>query len=145
MVHTHSVLVHVDANDVDLSAPQIAQGAGKTERFDDRGVALLQQDFVDEFDPLAGAGRDQDIVNRGIDATVLSQLFDQELAQRKDALRATRKVVHGNVPWIAAEHPGGRLDKSLGGYHVRVAMTADEVVPGVTAPRRRRGRQVPVE
>ena len=82
MVHPHPVLIHVYADDVDLPAPQIAQGAGEAERLDDGRVALLQQDFIDEFDRLTGAGGDQHVVNCRVDPAMLPQLFDQELAQR---------------------------------------------------------------
>ena len=145
VVHAHAVIVHIDANDVDLAPPQVAQGARETERLDDCGVALFQQDLVDQLYPLAGPRRDQNVVNGGVDAAMLTQLSHQELPQRKDALRPAGEVIHGDVAGVAAEHSLRRLDEPFRGNHLGVAVPADEVVLGVTSPRSCGRRQVSVE
>ena len=91
-VDRQALVVKRRADDVDAQPLQFGQGAAIGELFEDDGVAMLEQQAVDEVDRLPGARRDQHVVGCAFDRRPLGNLVDHELTQSEVPLRAVEVV-----------------------------------------------------
>ena len=139
-VEAQAVIVERRADDIDAEALQLADRPAIGEFLEDHGVAAVEQHPVDQVEALAGAGGDQHLVGRAVDAAPVD-LVDDEVAGGAEALRPMR-VVERQIGPLAPQHRLGRRRQGRRRDVLAVVMAADEIVFGKAGPARRRRRQI---
>ncbi len=144
-VEAQALAVERDADDVGADLGELGQRAAVGLLLDQDGVALGDQQAVDQLKPLHRARGDQDLVGRAGDAGMALELARQELAQWPVAQRAAVEAVGGERHALALQYGGRSVEQRLHRDVLGVVVAADEIVLGKAVPldggRRRAGRQ----
>ena len=133
-VEPQAFVVERDADRVDAELDEPGERAAVGLLLDQDGVALADQQAVDQVEALHRARRDQDLVGRAVDTGMALELADQELAQRPVAQRSAVQPVGRERGALALQHRRRRGDQGVDRHMLGVVVAADEIVLGKAVP-----------
>ena len=133
-VEPQPLVVERNADRVDAELGQLGERAAVGLLLDQDGVALGDQQAVDQVEALHRARGDQDLVGRAVDAGMALELAGQELAQRPVAERAAVQAVGRERGALALQHRRRRGDQGVDRHVLGVVVAADEIVLGEAVP-----------
>jgi hypothetical protein len=144
-IEPQALAVERDADNVGADLRELGQRPAIGLLLDQDGVALGEQQAVDQLQPLHRTRSDQDLAGRAGDAGMAFELAGQELAQRPVAQRAAVQPVRRERDALTLQHAGRGVEQRLHRHMLGVVMAADEIVLGKAVPLdggwRRAGRQ----